>query len=98
MKKKKRHTVATVLGIVLAVLIVAGLLYFAYVFFQVETINIKGNVSFDSAYIEGLAAVPTGTHMLEVDEETVKENVEKEPYLQVVSVTKKLPKTIEIEV
>ncbi len=88
-----------ILGIVLAVLAIAGLFYFGYVFFQVEEVEVAGNGKYTSIYIEGLADIPDETHMLMLDEEKVKENIEStEPYLEVLNVRKKMPKTVVIEV
>jgi cell division protein FtsQ len=88
-----------IVGIVLAVLAIAGLFYFGYVFFQVEEIEVTGNGKYTDIYIEGLADIPEETHMLMLDEEKIKENIEEaEPYLEVLNVRKKLPKTVAIEV
>lgn len=97
--KRRNYAGKIVLGIVIAVLAVAGLLYFGYVFFQAEEVEVLGNGKFTKIYIEGLAAIEPNTHMLKLDEEKIKEGIEsKEPYLEVVSVKKHLPKTVVIEV
>ncbi|HBU12460.1 MAG TPA: hypothetical protein DEB31_06955 [Clostridiales bacterium] len=88
-----------ILLVFVLVLAGAGVLYFGYVFFQVDEIEIAGNGKYTAVYIEGLAAIEPETHMLKLDERVIEENIEsKEPYLEVVSVAKKLPKTVVIEV
>ncbi len=97
--KRRSRTPKIVLGIVIAVLIIAGIGYFGYVFFKVENVEILGFGKFTEVYITGLADIDPDTHMLSLDEEKVKANIEEaEPYLEVVSVTKKLPQTVEIKV
>ncbi|MDL2237348.1 FtsQ-type POTRA domain-containing protein [Christensenellaceae bacterium OttesenSCG-928-K19] len=88
-----------VLIVFIVAIAIAGLLYFGYVFFQVEELEIVGNGKYTDVYIEGLADIQPNTHMTKLDEEAVKENIEsKEAYLEVISVEKKLPKTLVIEV
>lgn len=86
-------------GIVIGVLAVAALLYFGYVFFQVENIEVNGNGKYTDIYITNLAHIPENTHMLMLDIEEIKTNIEEsEPYLEVLNIKKKLPQTVLIEV
>lgn len=97
--RKKSKTPKIVLSVVLLVLLIAGLGYFGYVFFKVEDVEVFGNGKFTAVYIKGLAKIDPDTHMLSLDEEKIKANIEEaEPYLEVVAVTKKLPQTVRIEV
>lgn len=99
MKKKKNNIGKTVLSIVLLVLILAGAGYFVYVYFQIEEIKVVGNERFEAQTIEQLAAIEPKTHMLMLDEEKVKKTIEeKEPYIEVLSIKKSIPKTVIIEV
>ncbi len=97
--KRRSRTPKIVFSVVIAVLIIAGVAYFGYVFFKVENVKVEGFGKFTEVYITGLADIDPDTHMLSLDEEKVKTNIEEaEPYLEVVSVTKQLPQTVVIKV
>lgn len=99
MKKRKNNVAKTIIGIVLAVLIVAGIGYFVYAFFKYDEFNVEGNARFEDAYIEELAAIEPGTHMFLLDLDQIKDNIEAaQPYLEVVSVDKSMPKKVEVVV
>lgn len=97
---KRRPSAGRRVGIILlAAVLIAGLGYFIYEYFQVRQVLPAGNARFTSAYVRAIADVAEGTHMLQVSEEQIRQNVQSvEPYLQVVSVTRRLPDTVVIEV
>lgn len=99
-KTRKQNTAARViLIVVLVILAAAGSIYFISVYFRVDTVKIKSNNRFESSYVESLAAIDPEQHMFFLDEEKIIANIEDgEPYLEVVSVTKEMPKTVIIEV
>lgn len=85
--------------ILAAAVLVAGLGYFVHVYFQVRHVVPAGNARFASSYIRTIADVAEGTHMLQVNEDQIRQNIQSvEPYLQVVSVQRQLPDTVVIEV
>jgi len=97
--RRRSNAGKLILGIVIAVLAIAGLIYFGYVFFQAEVVEVEGNGKYTDIYIEGLADIEPETHMLMLDTDKIKQNIEEaEPYLEVLSVKKKIPKTVVIEV
>jgi len=99
MKKRRNKVAKTILGIVLAVLIVAGIGYFIYAFFKYDTFEVEGNERFDTAYIQEIAAIEPETHMFLLNLDQIKENIEAaQPYLEVTDIAKKMPKTVELTV
>lgn len=97
--KHKSNLGRIILGIVILVLTVAGLLYFGYVFFQAEKVEVSGNGKYTDIYITNLAKIPEKTHMLMLNTDEIKSNIEEaEPYLEVLNIKKKLPQTVLIEV
>ena len=84
--------------LIIAVLL-AGIGYFVYEYFQVRHVVPAGNAQFSSAYVRALADVAEGTHMLQVNEEQIRQNIQAaEPYLQVCAGRRRLPDTIIVEV
>lgn len=97
--RRRGNTAKVIVGMVLLILGIAALIYFGYVFFQAEKVEVVNNGKYTRIYIEGLADIPEGTHMLMLDEEQIKKNIEEnEPYLEVVSIKKKFPQTVVVEV
>jgi cell division septal protein FtsQ len=97
--KKRSRTPRIVLTAVITVLVVAGLAYFGYVFFKAETVEVLGNGKYTTVYIQSLAGIDPETHMLMLDVEEVKRNIEEaEPYLEVLGVEKQLPQTVLVTV
>ena len=85
--------------IIMAAVAIAGIGYFVHEYFQVHTVLAAGNARFTSAYVEAIADVEEGTHMLSLNMEQIRQNImEAEPYLQVVGVRRQLPDTVIIEV
>ncbi len=97
--KKKSKAPKIILTVLITALVLAGIGYFGYVFFQVEDVEVAGNGKFTDVYIKGLAGIPPKTHMLALDTDRVKERIEAaEPYIEVLSVSKKFPREVLIEV
>lgn len=77
----------------------AGMGYFIHEYFQVHHVVAAGNARFTSAYVEAIAGVEEGTHMLSLNTEQIRENIQRaEPYLQVTAVRRQMPDTVIIEV
>ena len=88
-----------IIAVVIIVLVTAGIIYFGYVFFQAEKVEVSGNGKYTDIYITNLANIPDETHMLMLNTEEIKANIEEsEPYLEVLNIKKKLPQTVLIEV
>ena len=77
---------------IVVILILAG--YASYKTFQVREVLVAGNEEYESDYIAGLADIPDETLMIKVDEEKIKENIESNPFLELVSVDYELPETV----
>ncbi len=94
MKKKKKKKRAKVLPIILTavILVLAG--YASYLTFQVKNVLVQGNEQYASDYIVGLADIPDKTLMIKVDEESLKEKIESNPFLELTSVDYELPDTV----
>lgn len=97
---KRKPSAGRRVGIILAAaVLIAGIGYFVYEYFQVRSVLTAGNARFTSAYVQTIADVAEGTHMLQVSEEQIRQNIQgAEPYLQVVSVVRRLPDTVIVEV
>ncbi len=100
MKKKRKNNsnVKTILGIIVAILIISAVGYFMYALLQVEEIKFTGNKKFNNSYLEGLADVEEKTHMFFADTDAIKENLEKEPYIEILEIGKQYPNTIKVTV
>lgn len=94
-KNKRRRNVGPVI-IILIILALAG--FAGYNFFQVKHVEVQGNSQYGSDYIVSLANIEEETHMLKVDEKKIKENIESNPYLELVEVDYKLPDTVVLTV
>ncbi|MEG0256863.1 MAG: FtsQ-type POTRA domain-containing protein [Christensenella sp.] len=98
-ERHKSHGIGkTILIIVLVILLLAGAGYFTYVYFQVEDIRVEGNSAFSTGDIAKLADVPPKTHMFFVKTDEIKEKIEAEPHLEVVSIEKQYPKTLVVKI
>lgn len=95
MKKNKRKSP---LFIIILLLILAGMGFLGYHLFNITSIEIKGNKEKQADYIIKLSSVEIGTNILKIDDATLKENIEKDPYLKFVGVEKKYPDKIVIDV
>ncbi len=80
-------------GVVLASLLLAG-----WFVFLLEDIQVKGNQQYSADSIISLTGLTAGRHMLLCNLEEAREGVEANPYLKVVSIERKWPRTIVITV
>ncbi len=100
LRKKQRTAIASKLfgnlAFIIAILVATGVaLYYG---FLLSDIVVMGNESYDSNYIIERSGLKLGTHMLFVDLDEAKENIEQDPYLQVDSVTYIFPSRVRIMV
>ena len=97
--RKKKGGSKTVLVIVAVALVIAGLCYFSYAYFQAEELVVIGNGKYTEVYIRGLAAIAPNSHMFTLDTDAIGARIEDaEPYLEVLAVRKELPRKVVVEV
>ena len=97
-KKKKKRQGKNIAAIIVTLIILAIAAFVCFKLFQIKKIEIQGNEKYDAEYITQLADIEIGTHMLNLDENAVKENVHSDPYIVVEDVTYKIPDTVVITV
>lgn len=97
-KKKKKRQGKNIAAIIVTLIILAIAAFVCFKLFQIKKIEIQGNEKYDAEYITQLADIEIGTHMLNLDENAVKENVHSDPYIVVEDVTYKIPDTVIITV
>ena len=96
-KTKTRRSRA--LGAVFLVLLLVGALGFlGYKFVRADEIEVRGNVKMESAYVAELSGIASGTHMLQINKQTVRERIESDPHFIYVGVEYHFPSKITIVV
>ena len=77
----------------------AAALFLSSSFFDVKTIEVDGNGYYDAEEVRNLAVATTGNNIFwGGDVSTIEDNLLKDPYFEEVSVRRKLPSTLIIEV
>ena len=97
-KKKKKRQGKNIAAIIVTLIILAIAAFICFKLFQIKKIEIQGNEKYDAEYITQLADIEIGTHMLNLDENAVRENVHSDPYIVVEDVTYKIPDTVIVTV
>ncbi len=92
MKKKKRRRAVFPIILIATILGLAG--FAGYNAFQVRDVQVVGCEAYAADYIAGLANIPEETLMIKVDEETIKENIESNPFLELTSIDYEMPDTV----
>ncbi len=72
--------------------------FLAYSFLRVESVDVLGNDKISKERIVTLSGILLDESMFKVDLEDVEEKIRQEPYIDVLSVKRRLPSGIEIEV
>lgn len=99
MTRNKRSARGAVILIAVVAIAIAGIGYFAYAYFQVRHVEVDGNALYTGPYIAALADVPEGLHMLDVNQDSIRYQIENaEPYLQVLYIERDFPDTLVIHV
>lgn len=96
MTASKKTKIVSVVFILLCFLGAAGFL--AYTYFRIENVDVLGNDKISKERIVTLSGIMLDESMFDVDLEDVETKIRQEPYLDVLSVKRKLPSGIEIEV
>ena len=65
---------------------------------NVRHIEIRGNQQLDAGYLESLTGITPDTHLLKMDVKAVERALCSEPYIQSVSVSRRFPATVILEV
>ena len=82
----------------IAVLAVAGILVYNSSLFTVTKVTVSGVEHLTPSAMTDLAAVPTGTTLLRVDEAGIKARLAKEPWVKEVALKRVFPDTLEIAI
>ena len=99
--QQKRPARKGVLGAIVALLILACLTcagFLGYYVFQVESIEIKGNHLFSADEVISLSGIQKGDNLFAVSAEKVKSSLAAQPFLSLVSLQRRWPSTIVLNV
>ena len=99
-KPKSRWRMRTT---VLAVVFLASLAALLWVYtstgvLNVRNIEIEGNQKLDAGYLESLTGITSDTHLLKMDVKAVERALCSEPYIQSVSISRRFPATVILEI
>lgn len=67
-------------------------------YFNIESIEIKGNVNIPKEVIKDSSTIKTGNNIFYTNKKDAIENISLNPYIEEVKITKKLPNKLEIYV
>lgn len=93
---RKRHTVALI--VLILILLIAGAFTAFYFLAKVENITVEGNSRFTEQQIINFSGLYTGRNILLYDLAEARDNIEKNPYIDCLGVSRKLPDEIHIKV
>ena len=97
--QRRWRLATTVLALVLLASLAAMLwTYTSTGVLNVRHIEIKGNQNLDTGYLEALTGITSDTHLLKMDVKAVERALCSEPYIQSVSVGRRFPATVVLEV
>jgi cell division protein FtsQ len=89
----------TVLAVAFVALLAALLwIYTSTGVLNVRNIEIKGNQKLDAGYLESLTGITSDTHLLKMDVKAVERALCSEPYIQSVSISRRFPATVILEI
>ena len=95
-KKSHKKRAAVTLLLLLLLFAIAGFLGYKYL--RVDTIRVEGNSAVKSEYIVSICGVEKGQHMITLDRDKIKQNIERDPFLTLQNVDIKLPDQITLRV
>lgn len=98
-KKKKRRKKHYLLRFLIVAALIAGA-YFGMTssFFNVETVDVAGNVYYTKEQIISIAGDPRGENLWAVDLAGMQEHLSQDPYIETSRIRRAIPKGIAIEV
>lgn len=86
-------------ALILAVIAAAAVLLCVFVFFKVHSVKVVGNTKYTDSDILNVANIDPGDNVVMLESEIVEERILKSfPYMENVTINKKLPVTVEIVV
>ena len=99
-QKKKRKKSGIISKIFLLFLLILGVGIFAFIspLFNIEKIEVNGNKKIDSSTVISLSGVVAGKNIFQISKKQVIEGVKENPYINNVTIKRKLPRTLVIEV
>ena len=99
-QKKKRKKSSIISKIILLFLLIIGVGIFAFIspLFNIEKIEVNGNKKIDSSTVISLSGVVTGKNIFQISKKQVIEGVKENPYINNVTIKRKLPRTLVIDV
>ena len=99
-RRRRHHRSAAVLYKLLSVVVISGAIVAALtLFFKVETITVSGTTEYSSEEIITASGVKQGDNLFLLNKYEIYESIlEKLPYVSSVSISRKLPDTLLIEV
>lgn len=95
--KRRSRKKAAVLLLVLLILFSAAA-YLGYTYLRAENIHVEGNKEKTEEYILNLSGVKPGTHLFNINSNTVAKNLEQDPFLRLESIDVTLPDKVTIKV
>lgn len=95
-KKNKKKFYGFIL--LLTLLILCGIAALGYFVFEIEQIQVEGSDRFSDEEIIALSGVQTGQNLFLVSKKQIKENIERQPYLQFTDLSYELPSTLILHV
>jgi len=100
-KKKIRKIFISTAAFFTAVVLVVFCLYYVYfetLYFDLVKVDVSGNVTYNEDYILQQSKIELGSKIFETDRAKVKENIEKEVYIENAKIVYELPNKIYIEI
>ncbi|MDR0854393.1 MAG: FtsQ-type POTRA domain-containing protein [Clostridiales Family XIII bacterium] len=95
-KRKKKHYL---LKTFFVLLLLVGLYFLAMSdFFGIHEVGVSGNAHFEAAQIESLSGIKKGDNIFKTRMADVKDLLEKDPYINTVTVKRKFPDKVKISV
>ena len=99
-KPKKRKKPNIISKIILLLILIIGIAIFAFIspIFNIEEIEVNGNDIIDSATIKSLSGVSKGKNIFKISKKQLINGIKENPYINSVSIKRKLPRTLQINV
>ena len=98
-KKKRRKKKHDLLRFILILLLGIGLYFFLTShIFDITKIEVKGQNHYSAEQVIEMAKIEKATNLFQLDKKTRIELMEKDPYIKDVSIRRKLPETLVIEI
>lgn len=100
-KRKNRKLIASTAAFITAAVVVVFCLYYVYYetpYFNLTSVNINGNITYSDEYIMEKSGIDIGKKIFDIDRLIVKENLEREVYVESARVVYELPNKINLNI